>query len=217
MRQLQFVFFFHLTAQEKLKMMEKYLPEEEEIENLHDFDGELSQLSEVDQYFLLLSKVPDYKLLIRLGIAKTSFEEKLNEFQPALNDYKQTCHGKHRLSSTAALQNNKLPRFFLFYFTYFVFLHPTLKYSLFLRRYFLLCFSINHIYDICQVIFLYSFSTFFELGLFQRINLFMCVKLALHLPNYTNADHPVGFCLQVVRQAGPLQRVDDYLLVAAHE
>jgi len=74
-------------------MMEKYLPKDAEIVCLREYKGERSKLSEVDQYFLLLSEVPDYKLRISLGIAKTSFDEKINEFQPALNDYKQACNG----------------------------------------------------------------------------------------------------------------------------
>ena len=75
-------------------MMDKYLPEKSEIDSLCEYRGDVTLLEPVDQYFLLLCKVPDYELLVKVGIAKTSFDEKMNEFKPGLNDYKQACNGK---------------------------------------------------------------------------------------------------------------------------
>ena len=75
-------------------MMKTYLPEENEIESLRKYQGDLGILSPVDQYVFLLSKLPFYKLLIDIGIAKTTFNEKIDEFIPALKGYKQACKGK---------------------------------------------------------------------------------------------------------------------------
>ena len=75
-------------------MMKKYLPEENKIESLRKYHGDLSILSPVDQYVFFLSSLPSYKLLIDIGIAKTTFNEKIGEFIPALKDYKQACKGR---------------------------------------------------------------------------------------------------------------------------
>ena len=75
-------------------MMSKYLPETHEINSLLEYPGDKSLLSNVDRYFLMLSNVPDYELRIEIGLANTGLDEKLNDFCPPIQSYKQACNGE---------------------------------------------------------------------------------------------------------------------------
>ena len=83
-----------LAAVEKLKILIKLLPKEDELKELDHYEGNVAELSPVDQFLFSLSTTPHYKLLIEIGIAKTTFTENMNDYLPALQKYNNACEGK---------------------------------------------------------------------------------------------------------------------------
>lgn len=73
--------------------MQKYLPEQSEIEMIKSFSGDREKLAPADKYFLLLSGVSYYKLRINAGIIKETFEEDVSSLSPSIKDVQQACKG----------------------------------------------------------------------------------------------------------------------------
>ena len=91
------------AAEEKLRNMLKFLPEQSEIDMISAFSGDKSTLANVDRYFLLLSKLPHYKLRIEAGIARVTFEEDMADIVPAIENIKKACNGRfHKNCNTGA-------------------------------------------------------------------------------------------------------------------
>ena len=74
-------------------MMQKYLPSDTEIASLKDYKGDKSSLSDVEKYLLMLIDIEEYPLRIEIGIAKTTFKEKLSDYSSALKKYQKACKG----------------------------------------------------------------------------------------------------------------------------
>lgn len=77
-----------------LKTMEKYLPSEEEKEALKEYEGDISKLSDVEQYLIKLIEVEDYELRIQIGIMKSTYEEKLEDLLSAAKNYETICKSR---------------------------------------------------------------------------------------------------------------------------
>ena len=83
-------------GEEKLRSMLKFLPEQSEIDMINAFTGDKATLANVDRYFLLLSKLPHYKLRIEASIARATFEEDMDDIVPAISNIKKACKGTVR-------------------------------------------------------------------------------------------------------------------------
>lgn len=84
---------FTFPAIEKLQNMIKFAPEKMELEGIASYTGDPARLANVDQYFKLLSELPNYTLRIKAMIAKENFEEEMGTLKPALNDIVKACKG----------------------------------------------------------------------------------------------------------------------------
>lgn len=87
------MFFFISAAEERLRSMLKFLPEQNEIDMINSFTGDKSTLAKVDRYFFLLSQLPHYKLRIEAGISKATFEEDMADLIPAVQNIKKASKG----------------------------------------------------------------------------------------------------------------------------
>ncbi|KPP59011.1 FH2 domain-containing protein 1-like [Scleropages formosus] len=69
---------------EKLKELCKLLPEEGEVKNLCEFNGDLSSLPEADQFMVLLVKVPSYEERLRTLVLQEEFFPLMEEMDQSI-------------------------------------------------------------------------------------------------------------------------------------
>ncbi|CAL1536506.1 unnamed protein product [Lymnaea stagnalis] len=69
---------------EKLKGLIKILPQADEVELIHNFDGDPEKLGNAEKFFLQLMSVPCYKLRLELMLLKSDFQSQLSSVRSNL-------------------------------------------------------------------------------------------------------------------------------------
>ncbi|XP_052794467.1 inverted formin-2-like isoform X1 [Mya arenaria] len=76
---------------EKLKGLLKLLPNQDEVELLHSFDGDVERLGDAEKFFHGLIKLEDFKLRIEMMILKGDFNSQLGSVRPNIQVYTALC------------------------------------------------------------------------------------------------------------------------------
>ncbi|KAJ6234457.1 protein diaphanous [Anaeramoeba flamelloides] len=87
-----------ILSEQRIRTLEKYLPDNNEINQLNNFDGDKELLGDCEKFYLELIKIPRLQQRIKLFIFKLSFKEIVTDLQPSL---------KKLLQATQQIKTNK--------------------------------------------------------------------------------------------------------------
>ncbi|KAJ6236902.1 protein diaphanous [Anaeramoeba flamelloides] len=87
-----------ILSEQRIRTLEKYLPDNNEINQLNSFDGDKELLGDCEKFYLELIKIPRLQQRIKLFIFKLSFKEIVTDLQPSL---------KTLLHATQQIKTNK--------------------------------------------------------------------------------------------------------------
>ncbi|XP_033103460.1 inverted formin-2-like isoform X2 [Anneissia japonica] len=76
---------------DRLKALQKLLPEKDELSMLKSFDGDETKLGSAEKFLLMLSNLKNYKLRIEGMLLKEDFSEKIEYLRPSLHTIHNAC------------------------------------------------------------------------------------------------------------------------------
>ncbi|XP_075263728.1 uncharacterized protein LOC142355433 isoform X1 [Convolutriloba macropyga] len=84
---------------ERLKQLQKILPNSKELELLRGYTGEKAKLDEAERFLKLLISLPHYDLRLESMLIKESFDEKFPSIQVAIDSFKTASKGLFTFTS----------------------------------------------------------------------------------------------------------------------